>query len=272
MPDEDRGIEEENLIGLLTAALRQPVAGGVAAGPGIRWRWRPRVLAAAAAVLVVVLGAMWLVPSEPEASAPGHLPALRLPFPQLLAESLRKLDDIDTVAVTFRAMRAGEEEVTHAYYKRPSRWYEELSENKVLLDDGTRSLTLDLRQRKVLEVRPSAVASRPISALVHLDQLKAVWEQEGVELAGPFRDTIDGTACQRYDFEVTMLARPQIEVPERTVTGSCWFSLESGLIQRMENKSESDSFAGRAEFQYNVPVDAAVFRTPDWANLPDQPR
>lgn len=76
MPDEKRNIEEENLMGLLSAALRQPIAGEVEAGPRTRWRWRPRVLAAAAAVLVAVLGMFLLVvrrPGPPTPEQPGAI-------------------------------------------------------------------------------------------------------------------------------------------------------------------------------------------------------
>ncbi len=232
-------------------------------------RWLVPSLAAAAAIIVAVVGAMWLVCNGP--AGPGGFAAVTLPFPELLAESMRKLDDIETVAVTIRTTRAGEEEVTHAYYKRPNCWYEELSKDRILLDDGTRSLSLDLRQKKVLEVGPSTVAGRSISALVRLDQLKALWEQEErVELTGPFQDTINDIACQRYDFVDTMPARPQIQAPERKITGSCWFSVESGLIQRMENRS--DSFTGCAEFRYNVPIDDSLFVIPTWAEDVKLPR
>lgn len=77
MPEEKHNIEEENLMGLLAAALRQPIAGEVETGPRTRWRWRRRVLAAAAAVLVAVLGMFLLVvrrPGPPTAEQPGAIP------------------------------------------------------------------------------------------------------------------------------------------------------------------------------------------------------
>jgi len=76
MPEEKHNVEEENLIGLLAAALRQPIAGDVEAGRRTRWRWRPRVLAAAAAVLVAVLGMFLLVvrrPGPPTPEQPGAI-------------------------------------------------------------------------------------------------------------------------------------------------------------------------------------------------------
>ena len=97
MPDKKRTFEEENLMNLLSAALEAPVRTDAWPQPAVRRRWWPRFLAAAALILAAVLGAVWLLPSGPEPSGQVRLPAVTLPFPELLAESLRKLDDIDTM-------------------------------------------------------------------------------------------------------------------------------------------------------------------------------
>jgi hypothetical protein len=260
-----RTIEEGNLANLLSSALEAPVRAEASAQPAARRRWWLGLLAAAALILAAVLGALWLLRSGPEPAGLLRLPAVTLPFPELLAESMRKLDDIDTMVVTCNWTREGEQEMTHIYYKKPNHWREELSKNIMVLDDGTRKLCLDPEERKVTEVGPSILASHSISTLVRLDEFKAMVEHDKrpVKLTGPFQDSIDGMPCQRYDFETTMPAQPQMKVPERKVSGSCWFSVESRLMQRFENRI--NSFAGRLDYRYNVPVDDALFVIPDWA-------
>ncbi|KPJ48373.1 MAG: hypothetical protein AMJ38_05495 [Dehalococcoidia bacterium DG_22] len=263
MPDKKRNAEEENLMNLLSAALKAPAAGEASAQPTAHRRWWPRLVAAAAVILVAVLGALWLLPSGPEPSAPGRLAAVTLPFPQLLAESARKLEQVETAVITLTEESVGldrHREVDHVYYKSPTFWREESGTgDRVKLNDGKRFLLLDLGKRAVIAVSSALDVKSILREMMSREDWEAGKRQyaDRNPVIGPFADTIKGVPCHRFEVQVHLPARG--ERPPKVEIERWWFAVESGLLLHVETSN------GHMDFEYNVPLDDSLFTIPPWA-------
>jgi outer membrane lipoprotein-sorting protein len=266
MPDKKRNLEEENLMNLLSAALEAPVGADASPQPAARRRWWPRLLAAAALILAAVLAAVWLLPSKPGAPGTVTFRVLTLSFPELQAETLKRLREVETLVITITITQDSQEQVLHAYYKKPHSLRYDLTSSTAVISDETRSLVLDFQNKKVLEVRPSAFEKGSIEDLVVGPQFKATAKEfPGLKVSPAVADTVDGKPCARFDFEMTFPAEPGPQEPQTRVTGSHWFSSETQLLLRSENRMAGR--VQRSDFQYNVPVDDSLFVVPDWARV-----
>lgn len=260
MSREHTNIEEENLKALLGAALGRPQAArtAVTRPPILQRRRLLKRLLAAAAVVGIASVAFWLVTSR---GAPA------LPFAEVLAESLRRIEQVETMVSTVKIIEEGNEKVwRHSYYKSP-RFHRDEQGGMIVFDDEKRFILLDPDNEKVVLFGPSEFARHPerkkATDLMTLEVWKGRMPRLGYQFTGPFSDELDGVSCQRYDYKIKRPPNVPTEASAPKATLSYWFAVESGLMVRELFRSETSTT--REDFQYNVPLDDSLFAIPEWA-------
>ncbi len=216
-------------------------------------RWLVPSLAAAIAIIVAGVAATWLVRTGP--ASPDRLP-VSLFFPQLLAESMRKLEQVETLVMTVTSPRQdpASRKGMRIYYKAPHFVRREFA-GLVDLSDGRRRFGLNFHNNTVRSVGPPSDGLDKLMKHWVLDR----WQQQPRKglVTGPFPDSIDGIPCHRFDKKFPAPGVPPSEAP----TCHWFFAVEGGLLLRIQGDDPKD----RQDMEYNVPLDDSLFAVPEWA-------